>query len=537
LDPKPDGQPPPLRRVSDVLIIGGGPVGMGLAIELGQRGVCCVVIERYPEPQRIPKGQNLTQRTVEHFHFWHAEAALRAARTIPKEYGIGGLTTYGALLGSYSYDWLQRDIVAQYYYTANERLPQYATERVLRDRASQLPAVDVLYGCAAEHVVQDEEGVTVQIRERDGTRTAMVRGKYLVGCDGSHSIIREASGITQTLAAHDRRMVLLVFQSHTLHELLARRFPGKSYFIVLHPDHAGYWQFVGRVDLEGTWFFHGPVPSGTTRDNFDFQRYVTNAVGADFTMDVQHLGFWDLRFAVADTYRAGRIFIAGDAAHSHPPYGGYGINMGLEDAVNLGWKLDAHLGRWGGPRLLDSYTEERQPVFASTSRDFIERAIHRDRDFVAAFSPDRDRAAFERAWEHRRDEARDEIDWFEPHYEGSSIVSGPPGTVSSAVGRHTFGARAGHHLAPCTLSSGRNVFQELGAGFTLLAFAADPAVVRTFADAAQRLGMPMKIIEDARSGDRERYDAALILVRPDQFVAFSGEHTNAEPVLRRAIGL
>src|SRR5262245_18976979 len=107
---------------AEVIVLGGGPVGMGLAIELRQRGIRCVLVERYREPQPIPKGQNLTQRTLEHFHFWQAEAALRAARTIPREYGIGGVTAYGTLLGDYRYDWLQRELVREFYYTDNERL-------------------------------------------------------------------------------------------------------------------------------------------------------------------------------------------------------------------------------------------------------------------------------------------------------------------------------------------------------------------------------------------------------------------------------
>jgi 2-polyprenyl-6-methoxyphenol hydroxylase-like FAD-dependent oxidoreductase len=520
------------------LIVGGGPVGMGLAIELGQRNVRCVLVERHIEPQRIPKGQNLTQRTLEHFHFWHAEQDLRAARTIPKEYGIGGLTAYGTLLGDYTYDWLQRDLVGEYYYTANERLPQYATEAVLRRRASQLSAIDVRYGWTAERVDQDSTGVTVVIRERSGSREDVVRADYLVGCDGSRSRVREQAGITQTLAAHDRRMVLLLFRSADLHRLLAARFPGKSYFIVLHPDQQGYWQFVGRVDLDGRWFFHAPVPPETTRDNVDFRQHVARAVGVDVAIDIEYVGFWDLRFAVADVYRTGRIFIAGDASHSHPPYGGYGINTGLEDAVNIGWKLAAHLAGWGGPRLLDTYNEERQSVFASTSRNFIEHAINRDRDFLAAFSPDRDRAAFEQAWQLRREEARAEIDLFEPHYEGSSIVWGPPDAVCAAVGRHAFPARAGHHLAPAPLSYGRNVYEELGPDFTLLAFDVDHDTVHAFADAAARLHLPLKTVQDNRLGGREQYDARLILVRPDQFVAWASLEAPTDPtaVLRRIVG-
>jgi 2-polyprenyl-6-methoxyphenol hydroxylase-like FAD-dependent oxidoreductase len=162
-------------RDADVAIVGGGPVGMGLAIELGQRGIRCVVIERYPQPQPIPKGQNLTQRTMEHFHFWGAEKQLRAARTIPPEYGIGGLTAYGTLLGPYVYDWLQRDLVKPYYYTANERLPQYATEAVLRQRVGELPAVQALYGWEAETVDQDEDGVTVTVSERAGSGRRVLR--------------------------------------------------------------------------------------------------------------------------------------------------------------------------------------------------------------------------------------------------------------------------------------------------------------------------------------------------------------------------
>ena len=117
-----------IARNAQVVIVGGGPVGMGLAIELGQRNVRCIVVERYDQPQPIPKGQNLTQRTLEHFHFWGVEREVRAARTIPPEYGIGGLTAYGTLLGDYSYDWMQRELVRPFYFTDNERLPQYATE-------------------------------------------------------------------------------------------------------------------------------------------------------------------------------------------------------------------------------------------------------------------------------------------------------------------------------------------------------------------------------------------------------------------------
>ena len=379
------------RLTAQVVIAGGGPVGMGLAIELAQRGVRVTVAERHVQPQPIPRGQNLTQRTMEHFAAWGVEAAVRAACTIPKSYGIGGLTAYGTLLGTYHYDWLQRALVRPYYNADNERLPQYETERVLRARAGELPGITLQYGARVTGVKQDEMSATVMLE--DGTALG---GDYVVACDGSRSVVRDGAGITQTRSDHDRLMVLLVFRSPALHTLL-ERYPGKSYYNVLHPRLKGYWSFFGRVDLGQEFFFHAPVPPGTTADNFDFHALLHEAVGAPFAVEIRHIGFWDLRFTLADSYRAGRVFVAGDAAHSHPPYGGYGINTGLEDARNLGWKLAAVLQGHGGAALLDSYDAERRPVFASTAADFIARSIAEDRDFLASYDPETDRAAFEAA--------------------------------------------------------------------------------------------------------------------------------------------
>ena len=529
-------------RSAQVVIVGGGPVGMGLAIELGQRGIHCIVVERHHEPQRIPKGQNLTQRTMEHFHFWGAEPALRAACTIPAGYGIGGLTAYGSLLGAYSYDWLQRDLVRPYYYMANERLPQYATEAVLRARVRELPTVEVLYGWQAVEVRDGGAQVRVVVRDPDHAEPEVLYADYAVGCDGSRSLVRTHAGIPQARSDHDRMMVLLVFRSQQLHELL-KRYPGKSYYNVLQPGLDGYWKFFGRVDLGSSWFFHAPVPPGTTRDNFDFHAYLEEAVGAKFDVAFEHIGFWDLRFAIAERYRAGRLFIAGDAAHSHPPYGGYGVNTGFEDARNLGWKLAATLQGWGGEALLDSYDAERRPVFESTARDFIVRAIETDRDFLRAFDPERDRVAFEAAWQARSAGASGEVHAFEPHYEGSPVMADgerrPQG--GSAVGRHEFRARTGHHLAPMTLSDGRNVYELLGPGYTLLDVGGDPASCACFQEAAAVLGLPLQRVEDHRGEGRQHYAVPLVLVRPDQFVAWAGSgpvsQEEAMVILQRVCGM
>lgn len=520
----------------NVVIAGGGPVGMALAIELAQRGITSTVVERYVSLQEIPKGQNLNQRTMELFHFWGAEERLRAARTIPASYGIGGLTAYGSLLSGYHYDWLRRELVQEFYFRKPERLPQQETERVLRARASELEQIDIHYGWRADRVFQDDTGAWVEAENAETGETRRFAGSYVVGCDGAHSTMRERAGITQTRNDHDKLMVLLVFRSTGLHRLL-ESFPGKSFYCVLHPDLKGYWRFFGRVDLGSSWFFHAPVPPGTTKENFDFKALLHEAVGAPFDVAFDHIGFWDLRIATADDYRNGRVFVAGDAAHSHPPYGGYGINTGFEDARNLGWKLAARMQGWGSEALLDSYSAERRPVFASTARDFIERFIQDDRRFLETWNPEKDRTEFEIHWTERS-RITSEVSAYVPNYAGSPAVSGQPGAQSGATGEHRVQARAGFHLTPRVLSSGQNVYDALGPGFSLIALGADPHIVDAFRKAATERSIPFVVVEDDSQDNAKAYGARLVLVRPDQFVAWTGDGETVDPdaVLAKATG-
>ncbi len=513
----------------DVIVIGGGPVGMGLAIDLGQRGLSVAVIERYAEPQLIPKGQNMTQRTLEHIDAWGCEPEMRAARIVPRGVANGGLVTYGTILSDHAYEFLPREGVQPFYGQKVDRMPQYCTERVLRARAAQIDGIDTRYGWSFNSLEQDADGVTVQIAEHKGNGRATLRARYAVGCDGSRSALRDATGITQTLSDHDRKMVLLVFKSPELHRLLGERYEPRAFYNALAPELEGYWRFLGRVDGETEWFYHAPVPPETTEDNTDFAALLHQSVGQAFDLDVTYVGFWDLRFALADTYRRGRVLIAGDACHSHPPYGGYGINTGFEDARNLGWKLAATLQGWAGDTLLDSYDAERRPVFASTDRDFIRRFIEEDRAFLAAHSPsDPD---FTAAWAARNAGAS-EVFAFEPNYQGSPVThsTGQP----SAKGDHRFEARAGHHMAPRALPDGRTTYDALGAGFTLFDFGA--GLAGEFASAAQARGVPLDVVEAPFEGEVKDYAARAVLVRPDGFIAWTGDAGDAGEVLARAIG-
>jgi 2-polyprenyl-6-methoxyphenol hydroxylase-like FAD-dependent oxidoreductase len=517
-----------------VVIVGGGPVGVALAIELGQRGISCALIERRLAPQRIPKGQGLTQRSMEHFYFWGIADKVRAVRLLPPEFPTSGITAYRNLMSEYWYAPPLREIVNRYYFQEQERLPQYLTEEVLRARMAELPNVESAFGWTAQTVEQDAHGARVTIAKEGGSERMTLEADYVVGCDGGHSIVRQQIGIERGGTDFDQLMVLAVLRSRELHEGF-KRFPSRSTFRAMHPDLKGYWMFFGRVDVGEGFFFHAPVPRDTTRDNYDFHGLLQRAAGFSFACDFDYVGFWDLRIAVAEKYQVGRVFIAGDAAHSHPPYGGYGLNSGLDDVANLGWKLAAKLKGWGSDALLQSYSEERRPVFKETAEIFIEARIQADRELLERYSPERDRAAFERAWKQMQEDAPARTLTYEPHYEGSPVIFGPPGGVSSAEGSHSFKARAGHHLPSQRLSSGRNVFEELGPEFTLLAFDADAGAVAAFEQAARAHNVPLKVIRD---GGPNAYDARLILVRPDHYIVWSGDSApeGANAIIAKAIG-
>jgi len=482
-------------------------------------------------------------RTLEHFYFWHCVDELRAARLLPPGYPIGGVSAYGNLMSPYwSGAIAGRSRPNPFYFQANERLPQYLTEEVLRSRAADLPSVTFLFERTANVIEQDDNGVRVTVSSQVWPyEDEVIEADYAVGCDGARSFVRDTLGIERHGTDFDTRMVLAVFSSPELHAGL-ERLGDRTTYRVVNPDLKGAWQFFGRVEVGLSWFFHAPVAKDTTADDHEYiHGLMEQAAGFSFPVEFEHIGFWNLRIDVADTYRKERIFIAGDAAHGHPPYGGQGLNNGLEDVTNLGWKLAAKLSGWGGEALLDSYSQERQVVFAEIGEDIIAGGIKREAKWLELHSPERDRADFEEAWKQRTaggsEQDRPQQGDIDPNYEGSPVVFGPPDGRTGVHSTLELKARAGHHLAPQPLSSGRNVYEELGTGFTLLALDADDQSVKAFAHAAESAGVPLTILSDTFAGGRENYGSRLVLIRPDQFVAWTGDDApSADLIIRKVVG-
>ncbi len=291
---------------------------------------------------------------------------------------MSGIVAYRDLSSEYWYAPPLREIVNSYYFEENERLPQYLVEEVLRKRLAQLGGDRFPLRLGRR---KDRTGRQWRARHRRGAKAARrAKSSKPTTWSAATAVIPWCGGRSASSAAARISIRSWCWRCSaraicTRSSSAFRRVPPIACCI---PICKGYWQFFGRVDVGESWFFHSPVPADTTQDNYDFLALLHKAAGFSFACDFDYVGFWDLRIAVADRYQAGRVFIAGDAAHSHPPYGGYGLNNGLDDVANLGWKLAAVLQGWGSDALLQSYTRGASADFRG-NRPRLYRRRHRTR--------------------------------------------------------------------------------------------------------------------------------------------------------------
>jgi 2-polyprenyl-6-methoxyphenol hydroxylase-like FAD-dependent oxidoreductase len=337
---------------TDVLVVGAGPTGLTLAIDLGRRSIDCRVVDRATTRHTRSRGKGLQPRSLEVFDdLGVAEAALAAGRTHHhvRLYSRGRLA-------------LDLDVPARppqpgVPYPNLVVLPQWRTEQVLRTRLSEVGGA-VQLGRELIGLDQDDDGVTATVVDHDTGAREEIQAAFVVGCDGGSSTVRTLAGIAMRGDSHEEHFVLGDVRIEGLPS------DGSSFAWF---DDDGYLA-ADPLDGNGTWQVQASVRPDAAghleRASVElFQRLFTErGFGHVRLSDATWLSDFSPRVAIVDRYRAGRVFLAGDAAHVHSPAGGQGMNTGIQDAYNLGWKLDAVLrGRAGHP-LLDTYQEERMPV-------------------------------------------------------------------------------------------------------------------------------------------------------------------------------
>ncbi|MGE3245080.1 MAG: FAD-dependent monooxygenase [Beijerinckiaceae bacterium] len=518
-----------------ILIAGGGPVGMALAAELGYQGQTCTVVERRDGVVSHPKMNMISTRTMEFARRWGFAKELRE-KAWPADHPLNvsfitSLTGYE--IASFHFP-AYKDRVWPHTPEGHQRCSQLWFDPMIQKRALESGTVDARFRTIFLGFEQDVDGVTATVENRDTGRQEKIRAQYLVGCDGADSLVRESLGIAMPNSKSLSYDVNIFFESEELLEL-HKRFMAMMYWVY---DETGYWAQFISVDGRGLWRISMVTPELVTDfSNFDADAFIRKAVGAKVSYKLNSLLAWERHRRVADSYRKGRVFICGDAAHQYSPTGGLGMNTGIQEAVDLAWKLNADLAGWGGYRLLDSYETERRPVAiynneAATS-NFLKLISVPCGPNIAEDNDEGRRI---------REQGRALIlgNNFNEEYEQEGITVGyrydaspivvedgtpvPPVTTTTYTQTARPGARAPH--AWLDEDKGLSTIDLFGRGFVLLRFGPDFASAAPLVEAAQAAGMPLRVQDISDASIAALYECKLVLVRPDGHVAWRG---NAAP--------
>ncbi|AHH19779.1 putative FAD-binding monooxygenase [Nocardia nova SH22a] len=525
-----------------VLIVGGGPVGLAAAIELARHDIGSVVVEARDEVSWLrPRAKTTSARTMEHFRRWGIAEAVRDRAPLPQSWS-DAVVFCSTLLGRevtrfdhcLGLDLIHDELVAE----GGQQIPQPLVELIMREKVETLPQVRLLTGYSVVSAEQDEQHVRARIRDRDG-EVETLSGDYLIGCDGPHSMVRESIGARLRGRADERPNFNIVFRCP---ELAGRmRFGDAVHYWVLNPEQPG---LVGRLDLVDRWWCV-VMGVGAEEGAADPIRLVHNLIG-DTTVPVDILATdpWRARMNLADTYRRGRIFLAGDAAHQNPPWGGHGFNTGIGDAVDLGWKLAGVLNGWCGENILDTYESERRPIAARTvdaaTRNMATlgpeladpRLIGSDEEFAAAV------ASVAEATQRTKSAEFHSLGLvLGVSCAGSPIVVTEPDAVGAvADADYVPSAAPGGRLPHTWLSTDRSLYDLLGTEYSLVGEVNTPAG-RAIVDSAAALGVPLTTVALDVDTAARLFEAPMVLVRPDQHVAWRGSAaSDPADLLRRITG-
>jgi len=513
---------------TDVLIVGGGPVGLALAVELGQRGVACMVAEEQERIGRQPRAKTTNVRSMEFFRRWGLAGAVRDAAPLPADYPsniVFATRLFGPRLTTIHNAFYATQARNELFSEYAQWIPQYKIESVLREAAGALPSVKLRFGLRFTGLSQDEQGVTAELQNADGSRMA-IRAQYLIGADGPRSPTRAAIGSRMKGQGAYALNFNIIARIRGMEELLARE-PAVMYWLV-NPDAPG---FTGPMDVDDTWFFGCVAESGQAEMSDEEARdWINRAFGRDMQPEILQIDLWNAMALTAESYSLGRVFLAGDACQLRPPFGGYGMNLGLGDAVDLGWKLAACLQGWGGPGLLDSYQAERKPVherFVAESVFNYDHVAHRLLRDGLEDPGEAGKAARQALGEEiARVKPREfhTLGVVKGYGYGDSRIVVPDGTPEPEpiVDPLIPSARPGAIAPHAWLADGSSLYDLFGPGFTLLVTEGAEDGAALAAEAA-RLGMPITVAtpDDARL--RALYGARLALIRPDQHVAWRGD--------------
>jgi 2-polyprenyl-6-methoxyphenol hydroxylase-like FAD-dependent oxidoreductase len=517
---------------ADVLVVGAGPVGQTLSIDLAKRGVSVVLIERNETCLQHPKMERCNARTMELYRRLGLADRIRAAsrfHEIPMDVFIA--THFcGKKLLQLSYpsvadaqESIRRCNDGSLPLEAYQLISQYTLEPLLKSAVESLPKANVRFGCELISFSQDHAGVDTEVRYSDG-RTAEIRTRYMVGCDGGSSTVRKQLGIKLEGRGRITQQRQIFLRSETLFSKLPFG-PGRHYHfpcgsIIVQDDLRHFMANSGLVD--------DPTPSVLLEDVFRI----------NVPFEILNVALWHQNLLVAERYSDRRVFLAGDAVHLMIPTAGLGMNTGVGDAIDLSWKLAGTLAGWGGSNLLSSYELERRPV-GLHNRDVAGRA-------AAGFG----------AW---RAACRSEIDNDTPEGEANRKEVATIAAVSQRLSHEMIGTELGYSYAGSPLicaddeappvlvddqyqpttrpgsrvphvwdDDGQPLHDRIGNEFTLISLRPASASLDAISQSFAKFGAHLDILRVENSAARDVYGYDLVLVRPDLHVVWRGDEPPAD---------
>lgn len=534
------------KLTTSVLIVGAGPVGMTLALDLAWRGVDSIVVEqRSPDEKPKPRANHVSARAMETYRRLGLADDIRKVG-LPDDYPTD--VVWATSMTGYELTRVRlpahKDLGAAGYADSGwptpepqHKINQMYLEPLLWRRAAELPQIKVMHRAVFEKFVQHDGRVASSVTDLASGDSIEIDSAYLIGCDGGASTIRKAIGAT----FHGDAVLTQVVSVHIKAPDLVRHLknPGHRYFLV------NGQQMGSTVTLDGRelWSFHIMLPDPNmdpaTLDR-DKAIRLMSGLGASLKYEIFSEDTWTGRRLLANFFRKDRVFICGDAAHIWVPNGGYGMNAGIADAENLAWRLAATLKGWGGVHLLDGYERERHPITDQVSQFAKDLSIkNRASDFRSPPPELTMPGAEGDAARQRVGEALYEINLpqftpsglnFAYFYDNSpNIAYDGEAAPAYSVGEYTPSTAPGCRVPHFFRRDGWSIYDHFGAGFTILRLDASVDVTPLLF-AAQQNNVPLNVADADRAEAGDVYRHTLVLVRPDRHIAWRGDTLPKDPL-------
>ena len=524
---------------ASVIVVGAGPVGLALAINLGRAGIKTILLERNPEPQFLPKMERCNARSMEMFRRIGLSKKIRDAglrADCPMDVFIVEDLTKPALLEE-KHPSIQtfhekirecRDLSMPL--EPYQLISQYTLEPLLKAEAEALQSVEVLFGHELIEFSQSDDGVSVRFEDSDGQSKTLMAA-YLVGCDGGSSPIRKQLGIK----LRGEGGILELQQALFYCEELFERLP--------HGNGPGQGRHYHRADAEHTflimqdstkhWSLHATVPDAEAmKSKFE------EIVGFPVDYELLSCAPWRQNLLLADRYREGRVFLAGDSVHLVIPTGGLGMNTGVGDSFDLAGKLIGRLKGWGGPELLDSYEIERRQIgdrnvgasrYANVGRQKW-RSIATDEIFDGTDAGELiKRHLIQVADSEQRKGNRMIGAELGYRYVDSPCIDNIPGGPEHRVGKYNPNVWPGSRLPHCWLDDGSALQDQLPETYILLSLGKKSLDTSKLRQSYEKIGAPVTEVRIESNRLRDLYGFDFLILRPDMHVVWRGNDAPQNP--------